>query len=122
MRLEGVDALREDDRELALEIAHALVEGVEFTHGYLLTPFTALGHWKLDVLPLPTPAGRRTVAALAFAPAPGMAKPLGLLAKDRLLFDGAFVYLSKGSHAKLWLELTAEGALPLDRPKLPIVR
>jgi hypothetical protein len=122
MRLEGVDELPEEERELALEVAYALVEGVEFTHGYLLAPFTALGHWALELAQLPTPAGRRTVAALAFEPAPGMAKPLGLPAKERLIFDGAFVYLAKGGPPRLWLELTADGALPVSRPKLPIVR
>lgn len=124
LRLEGLDTgdLDAEDRDLALEIAHALVEGVEFTHGYLLTPFTALGGWKLDLAVLPTPAGRRTVAALSFEPAPGMAKPLGLPARERLLFDGAFVYLAKGPTVRLWLELTADGARPATQPKLPIIR
>jgi hypothetical protein len=119
MRLEGVDELPAEDRELALEIAHALIEGVEFIHGYLMTPFTALGHWQLEVARLPTPAGMRTVAALAFEPAAGMARPLGLPAKERLVFDGAFVYMAKGQVAKLWVELTAEGALLPTKPKLP---
>ncbi len=122
LRLEGVDELRGEERELALEVGHALAEGIEFTHGYVLAPFTALGHWKLELVPLPTPAGERTVAALAFEPAPGMAKPLGLPARDRLLFDGAFAYLAKGGKARLWLEVAAEGAVPLDRPRLPIIR
>jgi hypothetical protein len=121
MRLENIDELSEDERELALETAHALVEGVEFTHGYLLLPFAALGHWKLELASLPTPAGPKTVAALAFEAAAGMARALGLPARQRLLFDGAFLYLASGSKISLWLELTAEGAVPLQQPKLPIV-
>ncbi|MHB8420520.1 MAG: hypothetical protein ACYDCL_20800 [Myxococcales bacterium] len=121
IRLEGTDELEGDARDLALEVAHALCEGLEYTHGWLLEPFGALGRWRLAVRPLPTPGGLRTVAALVFEAAAGMARPLGLPARSQLCFDGAYAYLVRGERPELWVEVTAEGPQPLSRARLPIV-
>jgi hypothetical protein len=120
-RLDGIDELDEDAREVALEVAHSLCEGLEYTHGWLLTAFTALGRWSVEVRSLPAPGGRRTLAALAFEPAPGMAKPLGLPARTAVAFDGIYAYLVTGKTAQLWAEVTAEGPREPSRGRLPVV-
>ncbi|MHB1846080.1 MAG: hypothetical protein ACYCWW_14740 [Deltaproteobacteria bacterium] len=121
LRLEGVDELEGEERELALEVGLALLEGLEYGRGYLLEPFAVLGRFELELAQLPTPAGRRTVAALSFVPAPGMARPLGLPPRARLYFDGAYGYLVERGAARLWAEVSAEGPRDPSRPRLPIV-
>jgi len=120
-RLDGADELDGDVREVALEVAHALCEALEYTHGWLLEAFTALGRWTLELRELPTPGGTRTVAALVFEPAAGMARPLGLPARSLLVFDGAYAYLIRGERPELWVEVTAEGPRPPAKARLPIV-
>ena len=122
LRLEGVDDLEDEDRELTLETCHALLEGIEYSRGYLLEPFAALGTWSLEIASLPAPGGSRSLAALAFRPAKGMARPLGLPARATVLFDGVFAYLVQGDGAALWAEVTGEGTQPASRPRLPVVR
>ncbi len=121
LRLEGVEELADEEREVTLEVAHALCEALEYSHGWLLEAFTALGHFALELRELPAPGGARTVAALAFEPAPGMARPLGLPARSTLLFDGIHAYLVRAGRAELWAEIAAEGPRPPARARLPIV-
>ncbi len=121
LRLEGVDEAEGEDRDVQLEVGHALVEGLEFAHGWLLDPFSALGRWEPELAHVPAPGGSRTVAALGFSPAPGMARPLGLPPRERLIFDGVNAYLVRGDRARLWLEVGPDGPRAVSSGKLPIV-
>ena len=121
LRLEGFDELQGDEREVAAEVALALLEGIEFDRGYLFDPLSVLGAFEIDLVRLPTPAGDRTVAAVSFSPASGMSRPLGLPPRARLLFDGVHAYLEIGGRARLWAEVTAEGPRAPAGSRLPIV-
>ena len=68
LHLEGIDELDAEGRERAMEVGHAMVEGIEFTRGYILDAFSALGEIRAEVVELPTPGGERTVAVLRLAP------------------------------------------------------
>jgi len=120
LRLEDLEDLDPEGREVALEVAHALLEALELTKGYELDAFAALGELKPDIVELPAPAGVRTLAVLRFTPAGEATALLGLGADAQLLFDGVFAYLEEGGHPpRLWVEVGESG--PIRPSKLPVV-
>jgi len=123
VQLEGVDELDLEGRELALEVGHALLEGLEFNRGYILEAFTALGELRCECRLLPTPGGERTVAALTLAPAAVALPALGLIAGEAVAFDGVFAYHqdSHGNH-RLWAEIGEQPQAPPSPGKLPLVK
>jgi hypothetical protein len=126
LRLEGVDELDLEGRELALEIGHALLEGLEFNRGYILEAFAALGELRPECRRLPTPGGERTVAVLTLSPAEHARQALGLTNGEKVVFDGVFAYL-EDAHAdcRLWAEIGDQAILADEsaaRGKLPLVR
>ena len=126
VQLEGVDELDLEGRELALEVGHALLEGLEFNRGYVLEAFAALGELRAEHRLLPTPGGQRTIAVLTLVPAHDALETLGLGAGEKVVFDGVFAYL-QDTHGdcRLWAEI-GDQPLPADGTgspgKLPLVR
>jgi hypothetical protein len=120
LRLEGIDDLDAEGREVALEVAHALLEALEFTKGYVLDAFAVLGEIKTDIIELPSPGGERTLAVLRLTPTSEAQPLLGLLPDEQILFDGVFTYRERdGLPPKLWLEIGETG--PIRPSKLPVV-
>jgi hypothetical protein len=122
LHLEGIDELDAEGRDRAAEVGTALLEGIEFTRGYVLDAFAALGEIKPEYAEMPTPGGQRTVAVLRLAPREAARACLGLRAGEEVLFDGVFAYLqdARGTR-KAWAEI-ADHPVPIVAGKLPIVR
>ena len=123
MHLEGADELDLEGSNLALEVGQALLEGLEFTRGYLLDAFAALGVLRAECTRLPTPGGERTVAALALTPRPLALAALGLRTGEEVLFDGVFAYLQDARGQRmLWAEIGDQPAPVAPPGKLPVLR
>ncbi len=126
LRLEGVDELDLEGRELALEVGHALLEGLEFNRGYILEAFAALGELRAECKRLPTPGGERTVAVLTLLPAEVARPALGLADGEKVIFDGVFAYLEDAhDDCRLWAEIGDQAVLVdgfSTRGKLPLVK
>jgi hypothetical protein len=120
LRLEDIEDLDADGREVALEVAHALLEALELTKGYLLDALVVLGALKLEIAELPSPGGERTLAAVSLTPSEESRALLGLAEQERLFFDGVFTYLERnGAPPELWLEVGDSG--PVKPSRLPVV-
>jgi len=123
IRLEGVDELDLEGRELALETGTALLEGLEFSRGYILEAFAALGVIRAEHKLLPTPGGVRTVAALTLVPAADALRALGLSDAEKVIFDGVFAYLEDAhGDCRLWAEIGDQPIPPEPPAKLPLAR
>lgn len=123
LQLEGVDELDLEGRELALEVGHALLEGLEFNRGYILEAFAALGELSTACRLLPTPGGERTVAALTLVPAPAALPTLGLHPGEAVVFDGIFAYLQDDhGDCRVWAEIGERPETPPARGKLPLLK
>jgi hypothetical protein len=126
LRLEGIDELDLEGRELALEVGHALLEALEFNRGYILEAFAALGELRPECKRLPTPGGERTVAVLTLSPSAHACQALGLTSGQRVGFDGVFAYLlDPHDNFRLWAEIGDQPILAdgsAARGKLPLVR
>jgi len=127
LRLEGVDELDLEGRELALEVGNALLEGLEFNRGYILEAFAALGDLRPAHRQLPTPGGQRTVAVLTLSPAALAREALGLAEGEKVVFDGVFAY-REDTHGdcRLWAEIGDQPIMNSETPdragKLPLLK
>jgi len=120
LRLEDIEDLDAEGREVTMEVAHALLEALELTKGYLLDAFAILGTIKPEITELPAPAGMRTLASLCLVPSDDARALLGLNANERLFFDGVFAYLERdGAPPTLWVEVADAG--PIRPSRLPVV-
>jgi hypothetical protein len=120
LRLEDLEDLDAEGREVTLEVTHALLEALEFTKGYVLNAFSLIGTLKPEITELPSPAGERTLAVLRLAPTEEARPLLGLAADEQLLFDGVFTYLERNAlPPKLWMEVGETG--PIRPSRLPVV-
>ncbi len=120
LRLEDIEDLDAEGREVALEVAHALLEALETTKGYLLDALVAFGSFKAEIAELPAPAGMRTLAVVSLTPADDARALLGMAEHERLFFDGVFAYLERdGAAPELWVEVGENG--PVKPSRLPVV-
>jgi hypothetical protein len=120
LRLEDLEDLDPEGREVALEVAHALLEALELSKGYLLDALVLLGTLKPEIAELPAPAGERTLAVLSLTPNDEAGALLGLLPRERLFFDGVYAYLEHdGTEPRLWMEVGENG--PIKPSRLPVV-
>jgi hypothetical protein len=120
LRLENLEDLDAEGREVALEVAHALLEALELTKGFMLDAFAVVGALKPEIRELPSPSGERTLAVLRLTPAEEARSLLGLGPDEQLLFDGVFTYLERGAlPPKLWMEVGETG--PIRPSRLPVV-
>jgi hypothetical protein len=127
LHLEGLDELDVEGKERAGEVGDALLEGIEFTQGYLLDAFAALGDLRPERAEMPTPGGQRTVAVIRLRPHENARDCLGLGAGEEVLFDGIFAYLQDArGGCRAWMEI-GDQPLPVATGgpgpgKLPVVR
>jgi hypothetical protein len=120
LRLEGIEELDAEGREVALEVSHALLEAMELTKGYVLDAFTLVCVAKAEIAEMPSPAGERTLAVLRLTPAENARALMGLGPDEQILFDGVFTYLERSAlPPKLWMEVGETG--PIRPSKLPVV-